>query len=406
MKLFSMEYASNNRNKQLKHRASIIILTCFVVMFGAALTFILVKAALLTNNDEINADSPSEEINETTIQQATYGYSALLPDNDEVSVFSKVPISEMQGEQSPEGINFGEFGRDAIQEDTSDGYVKEAQETVISNVDDMGGQNAAGPDNGNSLETSDNAYGALGIVGGKLGKHIRPDDSLLFEYAGGVDYCVYYPESGDYATSGSSSKTPSASVIKVFIMEYAFSQNNELDLEEMLNGVTLLSLITRMIQVSDNNATNILIDRFGMDNLNTYFVEQGYTDTVLERKMLDYTSRSAGFDNYTSATDCLAFLYKLYDGQDGDPYKQMLEIMRGQQIRTKIPMKLPADIVVANKTGELDDIENDIGIVFAKESPFVIVILTRDVISTMGIRNAIADFALATFMYGEIQSTE
>ena len=240
--------------------------------------------------------------------------------------------------------------------------------------------------------------GSQGASGRYYGSRLYMDDSALYSNAERVTYCVYYYESGDYSVGGISTKTPSASVIKVFIMEYAFTQSalGKLDLQEPLRGTTILSQITSMIQYSDNDATNALIDRLGMDAINAFLLEQGYTDTVLGRKMLDYDRRAAGFDNYTSVEDCMSFLDKLYAGNDGI-YLQMLEIMKGQQVRTKIPSKLPSGVVVANKTGELDDVENDIGIVFAEGAPFAIVVLTDGVRNSAGMRNAIADLALSAY---------
>ena len=231
------------------------------------------------------------------------------------------------------------------------------------------------------------------------GKEIYIDASGLTLNAANVYYGVYYFDSGSLSTSGNSAKTPSASVIKVFIMEYAFYQNalGLLDLDEALGGLTVLSQITLMIQQSDNNATNALIDFFGMDELNAFFLQRGYGDTVLDRRMLDFDRRAAGFDNYTSLEDCMAFLIKLFNNRAEEPYMHMIEIMKGQQVRTKIPLKLPSGVIAASKTGELDDVENDIGIVFAENAPFAIVVLSSGALSTANMRNAIADFALEAY---------
>ena len=51
--------------------------------------------------------------------------------------------------------------------------------------------------------------------------------------------------------------------------------------------------------------------------------------------------------------------------------------------------------MVANKTGELDDTENDIGLVLSEKNPFAIVVLTKNFKSVDGIRTAIGEFALA-----------
>ncbi len=74
----------------------------------------------------------------------------------------------------------------------------------------------------------------------------------------------------------------------------------------------------------------------------------------------------------------------------------MLDILKGQVIRTKIPAKLPNNITVANITGEQQNVENDIGIVLTKDNPFVIVILTNDVSDIVKTRTAISEFSLAT----------
>ncbi|WP_233619143.1 MULTISPECIES: serine hydrolase [unclassified Enterococcus] len=120
-----------------------------------------------------------------------------------------------------------------------------------------------------------------------------------------------------------------------------------------------------MITVSDNDATNTLIDHVGMDTLNNYFVEKGYSSTKLQRKML-----APGGENYTSLQDTMKFLKKLYQNRGNSKYSSMLEIMKRQQVKTKIPSQI--DVPVANKTGELATVENDIGIVLS-DKPHAIV---------------------------------
>lgn len=207
-----------------------------------------------------------------------------------------------------------------------------------------------------------------------------------------VYYGVYYFKSGQEFSSHNSAPTVSASVIKVFIMEYVFSQG---DLNQQVQGKTIHDWIIPMIQQSDNEATNVLIDFFGMESLNQFFQAQGYLDTRLERKMLDTVARNSGKENYTSLNDCMAFLKKLYLKQENYPQSAMLDIMKGQTVRTKIPSKLPSEIVVANKTGELDNAENDIGLVLSEENPFAIAVLTKNFTNVEKIQSAIGDFALS-----------
>ncbi|MGM0112132.1 serine hydrolase [Enterococcus sp. DIV0187] len=218
------------------------------------------------------------------------------------------------------------------------------------------------------------------------------DDSELVSNAAEVSYGIYYFNDEKYISNHNNDPMISASVIKIFIMEYVYRK--KLETETTATGETLDTLIQQMIQTSDNQATNTIIDHCGMDILNNYFRENGYTTTQLQRKMLDEQARSMGKENYTSLEDTMSFLKKVYQNRSVAPYSNMLEMMRGQQIRTKIPSKLPTTVQVANKTGELPSVENDIGLVLAENNPFAIVILSNDVIDSGQMRAAIGNFTL------------
>lgn len=221
-----------------------------------------------------------------------------------------------------------------------------------------------------------------------------PDDGLM-QSAAEVYYGVYYFGKDQYYSSENSAQTPSASVIKVFIMRFVYSlmETGLLSPEDTINGQSIHSLIRNMIQISDNAATNALIDEFGMDAMNQYFQDAGYLDTVLQRRMLDFAARGRGLDNYTSVDDVMSFLKTLYDNSEVYPYNEMLQIMIGQTIKTKIPSMLPENVIVANKTGELEDVENDIGIVFNEKCDFAIAVLTNHCFEAGQARQAIGHFA-------------
>lgn len=72
-------------------------------------------------------------------------------------------------------------------------------------------------------------------------------------------------------------------------------------MDEGLN-VTLKDLYTLMIILSDNYATNILIDRCKIENINDFIKENGLKNTLLKRKMFDSVGASKGLENYTSKT--------------------------------------------------------------------------------------------------------
>lgn len=205
----------------------------------------------------------------------------------------------------------------------------------------------------------------------------------------------FYLFGDDTGYSTESYAVPSASIIKVFIMEYAFSltEKGELSLADNIQGTPLETLIYNMITVSDNDATNILISEFGMDNLNSYFKENGYIDTVVQRKMLDTAAQNAGLDNYTSLNDVMSFLKKLYAGKDSGIRADMLEIMKNQQVSTKIRRNFGSGTVIANKTGELSNVDNDIGIIFGENGDMAVAFLCSNLTDTASAKNAIANAA-------------
>ena len=242
------------------------------------------------------------------------------------------------------------------------------------------------------VETSTEVATSNSSVQQSSESELQPAVTALKENAEQVYYGVHYFKQSKDISSNNSAPTTAASVIKVFIMEYALTQAEP---SEVIQGKPLNDWLVPMIQQSDNEAANVLMDHFGMEELNAFFHAKGYMDTRLERRMLDDEARSQGKENYTSLNDCLAFLKQLYQQRETYPQSIMFDIMKGQTLRTKIPSKLPVDSMVANKTGELDDTENDIGLVLSEMNPFAIVVLTKNFKSVEGIRTAIGEFALA-----------
>ena len=402
MKLYSKNSARYSANKKRQHpRVGVIVLISVNVLLFLALAILIISAILRSNKNTQEQDALTSEDYGVGMLSPSPDNTPELPLKEETPAIPAITDTEQsddtaQLQESPTSPfkETGDSNTDIKQESDSEDPTDDTQESINETVE-------ASPEVSPEVSPGTSPEGSHVTSLENSGGQFFLDDSGLFASAGNVYYHIYCFDTGDYAASGSSAKTLSASVIKVFIMEYAFvkSAQGALDLREIINGSTILSLITTMIRQSDNNATNALIGRFGMDILNSFFVEQGYSDTVLERNMLDYDRRRAGFDNYTSLSDCAAFLEKLYLKREEEPYRQMLEIMKGQQIRTKIPLRLPSGVVVANKTGELEDVENDIGIVFAENAPFAIIVLSSEVYNTANMRNAIADFTFSAYAW-------
>lgn len=152
-------------------------------------------------------------------------------------------------------------------------------------------------------------------------------------------------------------------------------------LKELNTGhhFTLKELATLMIVVSDNQATNILIDFLGMENINQLGKELRLKKTFLGRKMMDIEARKKGYDNYTCADDISLLLKLIYQEKliNKEASQLMLDILLRQQQGERLQRYLPSDIKIAHKCGDLDNLENDGGIIWLGDRAYILVVLTN-----------------------------
>ncbi|WP_373077001.1 serine hydrolase [Fusobacterium varium] len=135
---------------------------------------------------------------------------------------------------------------------------------------------------------------------------------------------------------------------------------------------TLRDLAILMIILSDNTATNMLIDICGMDSINFTIKKLGLKNTILQRKMMDSKSKNIGLDNYTSPNDMMKLLEVLNENEE------IISIMKKQLCNNKIPYFFEEKIDFAHKTGDLPQIEHDIGILSIGDQKIIIVIMTKN----------------------------
>ncbi len=166
-----------------------------------------------------------------------------------------------------------------------------------------------------------------------------------------------------------------------------------------ISRVTNRDVAGFMVAVSDNSATNVLIDRVGMDNVNRMLDELGLHRTRLRRKMMDLKAAQAGNENISTPRDMAALLEVIYRGkllnkQMTDDFFKLLSTPKDSQI----PRLLP-DVRIANKPGALDGVRNDVGLVFAKDRPFVISVMTSYAADERAAEAAISRIALLAYRY-------
>jgi beta-lactamase class A len=80
----------------------------------------------------------------------------------------------------------------------------------------------------------------------------------------------------------------------------------------------------------------------------------------------------------TTAKDIASFYKLLYNGKliDEQSSQQMLEILKRQKLNDRIPKYLPNQTIIAHKTGELDGVKHDAGIVFTPKGDYIIVLMS------------------------------
>lgn len=207
-------------------------------------------------------------------------------------------------------------------------------------------------------------------------------------------YAKDLTSNSDIASVNADAKMQSASVIKLFIMATAY--------DEMAKGnmvpTEVSSDIKLMITQSENYATNRMIDRLGFDKINNYIRSNGYTNTELNRYML---KSNANGDNYTSSKDAAKILENIYNHKcvSYEASEQMMAYLKAQQLRSKIPDGVPSGVQTANKTGELDTVENDAAIVFKDNAPYVLVVMSSGLSDTAKARQNIVD--ISKIVYGD-----
>jgi beta-lactamase class A len=172
-------------------------------------------------------------------------------------------------------------------------------------------------------------------------------------------------------------------------------------------GVTRITnrdLAQFMVAVSDNAATNVLIDRVGMQSVNATLRSLGLTKTMLRRKMIDIAAARRGDENVATPQEMARLLEAIY--KEKALNKEMTAEFIKQLLTLKdsyIPRSLPENVHVANKAGELEGVRTDSGIVFAQNRPFAISVMTAYDRDEKTAERAISEVALEAYHYFEMR---
>jgi len=231
---------------------------------------------------------------------------------------------------------------------------------------------------------------------------------------GVVGYSVLDLTSGDRIAHLERETFPTASTIKLAIVYELFRQAAEgrirlddtiaLDRAKAVGGTGVLFQLgtptlsvrdyaTLMVIVSDNTATNVLIDRLGMQNISARMRSLGLGATKLRRHMMDTAAARRGDENVSTPDDIVRLLQAIE--KDEPDASALLKKPKESRLRRA----LPPGVEAADKPGELDGVRVDAGIVFAKNRPYALCVMATFLTSEVEGERAIEEMSRAAYDY-------
>lgn len=235
---------------------------------------------------------------------------------------------------------------------------------------------------------------------------------LIEPYQGKVGISFIDINSGLKLSINGKKRYPAASVAKVPVMAtvYHLAETGKMSLSDKImfnesdklggSGVlqwmrggkeySIRNLSRLMIVLSDNTATRLVIDRIGTSEINSYMQTLGLLSTqVVDDTCLNEPPTTK--INYTTPNEMALLFYEI---QKSGNYslasrKEMINFMKNQRFRWGIWRGVPKGIVVADKTGNVDGVLNDSGIVYTKKGNYILSIFTNGFKKQRDARNII-----------------
>ena len=204
---------------------------------------------------------------------------------------------------------------------------------------------------------------------------------------------------------------PTASTIKLAIVYELFTQASEgrikldetmtLDRTKAVGGAGVLAEMgtptlsirdyaVLMVTLSDNTATNVLIDRLGMDAIGKRMQMLGLGATKLRRHMMDTAAARRGDENVSTPDEIARLLQALPP--------EGIELLKKPK-ESRLRRGLPPGVATADKPGELDGVRVDAGIVYAKNRPYIFCVMTTFLRSETEGERAIEEIARSAYEY-------
>lgn len=235
-------------------------------------------------------------------------------------------------------------------------------------------------------------------------------EQLISTYVGDISiYAVSLRDHRILMDHHSTQQVRSASIIKVLIMISVLEEiaKNKYELTSMITVnqnqilfdseiflveeriVTIEELLTWMIAYSDNTSANVLIDLIGIEAINKTIRDMNLIQTLLQRKMLDFETIVKGSDNFTSAQDMYIVFERIFSNSILTPLlcEKAKEILLMQKIKDQFMRFIPDDLVVFHKTGDLDHLNHDVGVVRVNDQDYFLGVFCWNTVDIDGNKN-------------------
>ena len=172
-----------------------------------------------------------------------------------------------------------------------------------------------------------------------------------------------------------------------------------------VTSVTNRDLAQFVVAVSDNAAANVLIDRVGVQNVNATLRTLGLTKTLLRRKMMDIAAARRGDENVSTSQEMVRLLEMIYTGKalNKNLTDELIKQLKTLKKDSYLSYELPAGVELGDKPGSLDGVRTDSGIVFAKNRPFAVSVMTAYDRDEKAAERAISEVALEAYRYFEMR---
>jgi beta-lactamase class A len=140
--------------------------------------------------------------------------------------------------------------------------------------------------------------------------------------------------------------------------------------------LSLLEVVTAMIEHSDNSATNKCITLVGQERVNRMLDEMGFVHTRLRRKMIDRSAVERGWENISTPNEMARIAAALWRGEliDAAASRDMLAILK--KVKGPIRAALPPEIETATKTGAVPGVNCESGVILLPGRPFALSVMS------------------------------